>query len=73
MSLPAGVFTQPPLVFLTPQGGANPANGWTWRISAASKDEITIAGDGPTGLINIQMGIYCVQMGHTSNAGIPRN
>ena len=73
VSLPAGVFTQPPLVFLTPQGGANPANGWTWRISAASKDEVTIAGDGPTGLIDIQMGIYCVQMGHASNAGIPRN
>ena len=73
VSLPAGVFTQPPMVFLTPQGGANPANGWTWRISAASKDEITIAGNGPSGLIDIQMGIYCVQMGNAAAGGVPRN
>ena len=73
VSLPSGVFTQAPMVFLTPQGGATPANGWTWRISAASKDEITIAGNGPSGLIDIQMGIYCVQMGNTSTGGIPRN
>ena len=73
VSLPAGVFTQPPMVFLTPQGGANPANGWTWRISAASKDAITIAGNGPSGLIDIQMGIYCVQMGNAAAGGIPRN
>ena len=73
VSLPAGMFTQPPMVFLTPQGGANPANGWTWRISAASKDEITIAGNGPSGVIDIRMGIYCVQMGNTSTGGIPRN
>ena len=73
VSLPSGVFTQPPMVFLTPQGGANPANGWTWRISAASKDEITIAGNGPSGLIDIQMGIYCVQMGNAAAGGVPRN
>ena len=73
VSLPAGVFTKPPMVFLTPQGGANPANGWTWRISAASKDEITIAGNGPSGLIDIQMGIYCVQMGNAAAGGVPRN
>ena len=73
VSLPAGVFTKPPMVFLTPQGGANPANGWTWRISAASTDEITIAGNGPSGLIDIQMGIYCVQMGNAVAGGVPRN
>ena len=73
VSLPAGVFTQAPMVFLTPQGGANPANGWTWRISAASKDAITIAGNGPSGLIDIQMGIYCVQMGNAAAGGVPRN
>ena len=73
VSLPAGVFTKAPMVFLTPQGGANPANGWTWRISAASKDAITIAGNGPSGLIDIQMGIYCVQMGNAAAGGVPRN
>ena len=74
VSLPAGVFTQAPMVFLTPQpGGTNVATGWTWSIASATKDEIVIAGYGPTGVIDIQMGIYCVQMGHTSNAGIPRN
>lgn len=73
VSLPAGVFTKAPMVFLTPQGGATPANGWTWRISAASKDEITIAGNGPSGLIDIQMGIYCVQMGNAAAGGVPRN
>ena len=74
VSLPSGVFTQAPMVFLTPQpGGTNVATGWTWSIASATKDEIVIAGYGPTGVIDIQMGIYCVQMGHTSNAGIPRN
>ena len=74
VSLTAGVFTQAPMVFLTPQpGGTNVAAGWTWSIASATKDEIVIAGYGPTGVIDIQMGIYCVQMGHTSNAGIPRN
>ena len=74
VSLTAGVFTQAPMVLLTPQpGGANVAAGWTWSIASATKDEIVIAGYGPTGVIDIQMGIYCVQMGHTSNAGIPRN
>ena len=74
VSLPSGVFTQAPMVFLTPQpGGTNVATGWTWSIASATKDEIVIAGYGPTGVIDIQMGIYCVQLGHTSNAGIPRN
>ena len=74
VSLPSGVFTQAPMVFLTPQpGGTNVATGWTWSIASATKDQIVIAGYGPTGLIDIQMGIYCVQMGHTSAAGIPRN
>ena len=73
VSLPAGVFTQAPMVFLTPQGGANPADGWTWRISAASKDVITIAGNGPSGVIDIHMGIYCVQMGNAAAGGVPRN
>ena len=74
VSLPSGVFTQAPMVFLTPQpGGTNVATGWTWSIASATKDQIVIAGYGPTGVIDIQMGIYCVQMGHTSAAGIPRN
>src|SRR5690606_34106066 len=62
ITLPPGVFTKPPMVFVTPQGGANPAVGWTWRVSSASETQVVIVGEGPVGLINVSLGILCVQM-----------
>lgn len=74
VAFPAGVFTKAPMVFLTEQpGSVAKLAGWEWSIQSVSTAEVVIYGSGPTGVIDIQMGLLAVQMGSFTSTGAPRS
>ena len=74
VSFPAGVFTQPPMVFLTEQPGrVATVAGWSWMVQSVTTTEVVIYGEGPAGVVDIQMGVLAVQMGSIAAGGIPRS
>lgn len=74
VSFPAGVFTRPPMVFLTEQPGrVATVQGWSWMVQSVTTTEVVIYGEGPVGVVDIQMGVLAVQMGSIAAGGIPRS
>lgn len=74
VSFPEGVFTKPPMVFLTEQPGrVATVAGWSWMVQSVTTTEVVIYGEGPVGVVDIQMGVLAVQMGSIAATGIPRS
>ena len=74
VNFPKGTFTKPPMVFLTEQPGrASIVQGWTWSIQSVTETGVVIYGEGPVGVIDIQMGVLAVQMGSSIAAGTPKS
>lgn len=74
VAFPAGVFTRPPMVFLAEQPGrVATVAGWSWMVQSVTTTEVVIYGEGPVGVVDIQMGVLAVQMGSIAAGGIPRS
>lgn len=74
VSFPEGVFTKPPVVFLTEQPGrVATVAGWSWMIQSVTTTGVVIYGEGPVGVVDIQMGVLAVQMRSLTNTGTPRS
>ena len=74
VSFPEGTFTKPPMVFLTEQPGrVATVQGWSWMVQSVTTTEVVIYGEGPVGVVDIQMGILAVQMGSSIAAGTPKS
>ena len=74
VTFPSGVFTRPPMVFLTEQPGrVATVQGWSWMVQSVTTTEVVIYGEGPVGVVDIQMGVLAVQMGSIAAGGIPRS
>ena len=74
VNFPEGTFTKPPMVFLTEQPGrVATVQGWSWMVQSVTTTSVVIYGEGPVGLVDVQMGILAVQMGSLTAPGLPRS